>query len=332
MLPTPVRVSIGGLVALTAIVAVAVIGTSGSGQSSPIVASAQAASAKPRPTVTFLTPKAGALVSGSIKVSAKVSAKPAISRVEFRVDGKLRWTDRRTPFVMNGDNGKLATSTLKTGTHTLTVTAVATNGTRRSATRSFRVRRTGGSAPVGSGGGGTTTAPPPPAAPAPTSAGAPGSLRLVGVSGSGLAVQWDGASGAASYGVYLNGQKYSDATNTGYTFNGLSCGVGYRITVDSAAANGARSERATIVGTTSACPPPSVFLSPAGNDGANCSAGAPCRTLDRGYRAAAPGAVVQLAGGSYPGGTIAYDSAKNGAGARVVLAPAPGRRSRSPTS
>ncbi len=34
---------------------------------------------------------------------------------------------------------------------------------------------------------------------------------------------------------------------------------------------------------------PCVFLSPTGNDAANCSAAAPCRTLDRGYHAAAPG-------------------------------------------
>ena len=326
MLPPLLRVSIGGLVAIGAIAAVAVLATSGTGKSGSVVPSAQAATAKARPTVSFTSPKAGVTASGSIKVSAKVSGSPRITRVEFRVDGKLRWTDRKAPFVMNGDNGRLATSNLSNGTHTLTVTAVAANGTRRSATRSFRVRRTGGTTPVGSGsGGGTTTTPPPPSAPAPSSAGAPGSLRLVGVSGSGLAVQWNGASGAASYGVYLNGQKYSDAVNTGYTFNALSCGISYRITVDSAAANGSRSERATIVGTTNACPPASVFLSPSGNDANNCSAQAPCRTLDRGYKAAAPGALVQLAGGSYPGGTIGYDPAKNGAGARVTMAPAPGQ-------
>ncbi len=40
---------------------------------------------------------------------------------------------------------------------------------------------------------------------------------------------------------------------------------------------------------------------------------------------AAPGAVVQLAGGSYPGGTIGYDPAKAGAGGRVVAVRAPGQ-------
>ena len=312
MLPPLMRASIGGLIAVGAIAALAVIGTSGSSGSDP-VSSAQAAAAT-RPTVAFTSPKAGATVSGSIKVSAKVSTKPAISRVEFRVDGKLRWTDRKTPFVMNGDNGKLATSSLKVGAHTLTITAVAKNGSRRSTTRTIRVRRTGGAAPVGSGsGGGPTTTPPPATTPAPTSSPAPTSLRLVGVSGAGLAVQWDSAPGAITYGVYLNGQKYSEATNTGYTFNNLSCGISYRILVDSAASGGARSSRATIVGTTSACPSPSVFLSPAGNDGSNCSAAAPCRTLDRGYHAAAPGAVVQLAAGTYPGGTITFDGSKSGA-------------------
>jgi hypothetical protein len=68
---------------------------------------------------------------------------------------------------------------------------------------------------------------------------------------------------------------------------------------------------------------PSVFLSPQGSDASPCTASRPCQSFDRGYRAAAPGAVVELAGGSYSGQAISVDSAKTSA-ADVVFRPAPG--------
>ncbi len=46
------------------------------------------------------------------------------------------------------------------------------------------------------------------------------------------------------------------------------------------------------------------YLSPSGNDAAACTAMAPCRSFDRGYRAAAAGDVVEMAGGSYGGQSI----------------------------
>jgi hypothetical protein len=45
---------------------------------------------------------------------------------------------------------------------------------------------------------------------------------------------------------------------------------------------------------------PTVFVAPGGSDQAACTRSHPCRSLDRGLRAAAPGAVVELAGGQYP--------------------------------
>jgi hypothetical protein len=71
-----------------------------------------------------------------------------------------------------------------------------------------------------------------------------------------------------------------------------------------------------------ALPAAAVFLSPTGNDAAACTAAAPCRTLDRGYRAARPGQVVELAAGRYPGGAIGVDERKR-AEADVVFRPAP---------
>jgi hypothetical protein len=59
-------------------------------------------------------------------------------------------------------------------------------------------------------------------------------------------------------------------------------------------------------------PPPTgnanLFLSTAGSDTAACSATAPCKSLNRAYQVAAPGDVVQLAGGSYGSQTIQRDA------------------------
>ena len=46
------------------------------------------------------------------------------------------------------------------------------------------------------------------------------------------------------------------------------------------------------------------YLSPSGNDSAACTASAPCKTFDRGYRVAAAGDTVEMAGGSYGGQSI----------------------------
>jgi hypothetical protein len=68
-----------------------------------------------------------------------------------------------------------------------------------------------------------------------------------------------------------------------------------------------------------------LYVSPSGSDSGNtCTDPArPCQTFGAAYRAAAPGATVQAAGGTYPGQTIAHDGAKTG-DPDVVIAPAPG--------
>jgi hypothetical protein len=70
-------------------------------------------------------------------------------------------------------------------------------------------------------------------------------------------------------------------------------------------------------------PPASVFMTPSGSDSSPCSQAQPCRSFNRAYRVAAPGAVVEVAGGSYPGQTISPDPAKTSPN-DVVFRPAAG--------
>lgn len=56
------------------------------------------------------------------------------------------------------------------------------------------------------------------------------------------------------------------------------------------------------------------FLSPSGSDDSTCTQAAPCRSLDRAYKVARPGEVVELAGGGYGAQTITRDATKTGAG------------------
>ena len=57
-------------------------------------------------------------------------------------------------------------------------------------------------------------------------------------------------------------------------------------------------------------PPPTVFLAPGGRDRGPCSEAAPCRSFRRAYRAAQPGEVVEVAGGSYGDQVLGYDRRK----------------------
>ena len=64
------------------------------------------------------------------------TAKPtaSVSRVEFLIDGKLRWVERNPPYVYGLDGNWLVTSLLSPGRHRFTVQAVST--TNRRTTRS----------------------------------------------------------------------------------------------------------------------------------------------------------------------------------------------------
>jgi ribosomal protein L24 len=68
-------------------------------------------------------------------------------------------------------------------------------------------------------------------------------------------------------------------------------------------------------------PPPTRFVAPDGSDAnRGCTRPSPCQTFEAAYRAARPGEVVGVAGGSYPGQTFVHDAAKTG-GPNVVFRP-----------
>ncbi len=269
-IPRPVRRALG--VSLAVASAAALVGAM---SVDPGAARTSArASASSRVGVAIVTPANGARVSGAVRVAASASAKSGVARVEFRVDGALRWTSRSAPYVLNGDDGTWKTAALANGRHTLAATAYDRRGhsVRDINTVTIANPAPPALAPDPPEGSVPAPAPPPAAEPVPEPAPpAPAPMPA-----------------------------------------------------DPLPAPPPASPPAP---EPPASPPPvtpSVFLSPSGDDGASCSAAAPCRSLDRGYHVAAPGALVQLAAGSYPGGAITRDASKADATTRVVLAPAPG--------
>src|SRR5918912_1246747 len=61
--------------------------------------------------------KDGATISGSVSWTATTSD-PA-TKVQFYIDGTLRWTEGWAPYVYNGDDHMLDTTTMTNGAHTL---------------------------------------------------------------------------------------------------------------------------------------------------------------------------------------------------------------------
>ena len=66
-------------------------------------------------------------------------------------------------------------------------------------------------------------------------------------------------------------------------------------------------------------------MAASGSDSGRCSRARPCRTFDRAYQVAAPGATIQVGAGTYPGQPINPRAAKRSA-AKVVFRPAPEAR------
>ncbi len=70
-------------------------------------------------SVSITSPSSGASVSGTITLKASATATAGMKQVEFYVDGTLVGTDTKSPFQISYD-----TSSLSTGTHTLTARAI----------------------------------------------------------------------------------------------------------------------------------------------------------------------------------------------------------------
>ena len=69
---------------------------------------------------------AGQTVQGQVEWSVKVQG--AVRRIEWLIDGKLRWTSKWLPFVFGGKGALWDTTRETPGAHQLTVRAVATSG------------------------------------------------------------------------------------------------------------------------------------------------------------------------------------------------------------
>jgi mannan endo-1,4-beta-mannosidase len=71
----------------------------------------------------------GAGMSVSRSVAWTAIATSTVTKIEFLIDGALKWTDRVAPYQYKGDpNGVLDTTRLINGTHTLAVKAYAPDG------------------------------------------------------------------------------------------------------------------------------------------------------------------------------------------------------------
>ena len=68
----------------------------------------------------------GMTVSGSVAWTADPSSTAV--KVEFLIDGSVKWTESVSPYVFNGDGGRLDTTSLADGPHKLTVKAYRPNG------------------------------------------------------------------------------------------------------------------------------------------------------------------------------------------------------------
>jgi hypothetical protein len=92
----------------------------------------------------------GSTLSGSVSWTASTSDAP--TKVDFSIDGVLKWTEIQAPYVYNGDGNTLDTKTLSNGGHTLSVKASYPDGTTASASASVTVSNTiSTSAPTATG-------------------------------------------------------------------------------------------------------------------------------------------------------------------------------------
>jgi hypothetical protein len=71
-----------------------------------------------------------------------------------------------------------------------------------------------------------------------------------------LSLSWTSSASTSvtGYGLYLDGARIGIASGTGYTFSGLRCGQSYTLAVDAYDSGGNRSEQASRVAATLACP------------------------------------------------------------------------------
>jgi len=102
------------------------------------------------------------------------------------------------------------------------------------------------------------------ACPDTTAPSTPTGLAVSSSTTTSIGLTWNASTdnvGVTGYGVYQNGTLTATPTGTSTTLGGLTCGTSYTLAVDATDAAGNRSARATITGSTAACPdttPPSA--------------------------------------------------------------------------
>ena len=178
----------------------------------------------------------GSTLSGSL-IWAAIPKGPSVSKVEFLIDGTLRWTENWGPYQFNGDDGALDTTKLSNGAHTLAVVAYASRGATATAQSSVTVSNQ-------SAGGGQQSYPNPPTDLTVTDASQQTTLTAT----------WTGVIGASGYRVGRNSVALADTSRTTYTWTSLACATKYTLSVQperSPKDNGGRV--ATVSATTAAC-------------------------------------------------------------------------------
>jgi hypothetical protein len=168
-----------------------------------------------------------------------------------------------------------------------------------------------------------------------------------------VGLRWSKATdnvGVVGYRLYRDGRAVGTTTGLAYLFTGLSCATSYTFALEAYDAAGNTSNRAEATGTTrtTACTttpapapqppapqppaprPPvtgsaSLFVTRGGSDGRACTKAAPCASLGRAYALARPGAIVEVAAGTYPSQVILAQPG-HASGADVVFRPAAGAR------
>jgi hypothetical protein len=152
----------------------------------------------------------------------------------------------------------------------------------------------------------------------------PTGLAVVAKSQTSVTIRWRAARdnvGVRGYRWIVNGRLVGSGRAVRHTFASLACGRAQRFAIVAFDRAGNRSRAAVLTTATAACPAtplpsPTVFVASTGSDVADCSRAAPCATLDRAFRVARPGAVVEVAGGAYPAQAI---QPKPGAAAPAVV-------------
>ena len=107
------------------------------------------ASAPPSPSPPVVAPSYrvtqsisnGATIWGAVTWTAAPSGTP-VDRVDFRIDGVVKWQERSAPYQFNGDDSRFDSTTLSDGAHVLAVDAYSTDGAVAHASSTVTVRNT----------------------------------------------------------------------------------------------------------------------------------------------------------------------------------------------